>query len=170
VPRTKESAGARPVSTTLAPDPPEDGLSSTQQTLADQVVINLSHADNQHYLQLPARAGDVIIVPAAGEVTVEGWVLNPGKFKITQGMTALSAVAAAGGPQFSETATLLREQGNGGKLDISLDLSKVKDGTEPDVPLQGGDVVIVERSVVGAVPYSLYFLISHIGLGMGIPF
>jgi protein involved in polysaccharide export with SLBB domain len=81
-------------------------------------------------------------------------------------MTALSAIAAAGGAEFSGSATLLREQETGGKLDISLDLSKVKKGSEPDVPLQGGDVVVVERSLVGAVPYSLYFLISHIGVGL----
>ena len=33
------------------------------------------------------------------------------------------------------------------------------------MPLQGGDVVVVERSVVGAVPYALYFLVSHVGVG-----
>lgn len=151
--------------TTLTQGAPLDGSSPTHQTLDQQVVINLSRTDNQRYLELPVRPSDVIIVPAAGEVTVEGWVANPGKFKITSGMTALSAVAAAGGAQFTSSATLLREEGNGGKLELPLSLSKIKDGTEPDVPLQGGDVVFVERSVVGAVPYSLYFLISHMGWG-----
>jgi hypothetical protein len=167
--RANGPEGTRPAATTLAADSPDAASSSALQTLSDQVVINLSRTANQRYLQLPARAGDVIIVPSAGDVTVEGWVPNPGKFKITQGMTALSAIAAAGGPQFTSSATLLREQGNGSKIDIPLDLSKLKNGTEPDVPLQGGDVVIVERSVVGAVPYSLYFLISHMGMGIGLP-
>jgi polysaccharide export outer membrane protein len=169
-PRAMARGKAGLVATTLAQGAPRDGSSPTQQTLDEQVVINLSRAYNQRYLELPAERGDVIIVPAAGEVTVEGWVRNPGKFAITQGMTALSAVAAAGGAQFTSSATLLRERGNGGKSDLPLDLSKIKSGTEPDVPLQGGDVVVVERSVVGAVPYSLYFLINHIGVGMGIPF
>jgi len=163
---TQEPAGARPVATkTVLLDSSQDSFSSTPQILSDQVVINLSQVEN-HYLQLPARSGDVIIIPSAGEVTVEGWVPNPGKFKITQGMTALSAIAAAGGPQFSGSATLVREQKAGGKLDISLDLSKVKKGSEPDAQLQGGDVLVVERSVLGAVPYSLYFLISHVGFGI----
>jgi polysaccharide export outer membrane protein len=168
-PLTQEvGGGPRLVATAtlMSPDSPQDNVSTTRQALSDQVVIELSRADNQYYLQLPARSGDVIIVPSAGEVTVEGWVPNPGKFKITQGMTALSAIAAAGGPQFSGSATLLREQKTGGKLDISLNLSKVKKGSEPDVPLQGGDVVIVERSLLGAVPYSLYFIISHVGVGI----
>lgn len=141
-----------------------DGSSRTQ-TPDDQILINLARADNQRYLELPVRPSDVIIVPAAGEVTVEGWVPNPGHFRITPGMTALSAIAAAGGAEFTSSATLLREQGNGGKFDVPLDLSKLKSGAEPDVPLQGGDVVVVEKSVVGAVPYTLYFLISHVGLG-----
>jgi len=164
-PRAMARGKAQLVATTLAQGAPRDGSSRTQQTLDEQVVINLSRADNRRYLELPARPSDVIIVPAAGEVTVEGWVPNPGKFKITSGMTALSAIAAAGGAQFTLSATLLREQGNGGKFDLPLDLSKIKSGTEPDVPLQGGDVVVVERSVVGAVPYSLHFLISHVGIG-----
>lgn len=163
----QEPAGAHLVATmTPVSDSLQNSSSVTPQTLSDQVVINLSRAENQHYLQLPARSGDLIIVPSAGEVTVEGWVPNPGKFKITQGMTALSAIAAAGGPEFTGSATVLREQDTGGKLDIPLDLSKVKKGSEPDVPLQGGDVVVVERSVLGAVPYSLYFLVSHIGVGI----
>jgi polysaccharide export outer membrane protein len=156
---------ARLVATRLAQGAPGDGSSPTQQTLHEQVVINLSREGNRRYLELPARPGDVIIVPAAGEVTVEGWVPNPGKFKITPGMTALSAIAAAGGAQFTSSATLLREQGNGGKSDLPLHLSQIKTGTQPDVPLQGGDVVVVERSVVGAVPYTLNFLISHVGIG-----
>jgi polysaccharide export outer membrane protein len=163
-----ELGGPRLVATAMmAPAAsPQDGIPRTRQALSDELVIELYHAQNQYYLQLPARSGDVIIVPSAGDVTIEGWVPNPGKFKITQGMTALSAIAAAGGPQFSGSATLLREEKTGGKLDIPLNLSKVKKGSEPDVPLQGGDVVIVERSVLGAVPYSLYFLVSHIGVGI----
>ena len=150
--------------TSLTSSAPVDGSSATQVP-DDQVLINLARAGNQRYLELPVRPGDVIIVPAAGEVTVEGWVPNPGHFKITPGMTALGAIAAAGGAQFTSSATLLREAGNGGKYDMPLDISKLKSGAEPDVPLQGGDVVVVERSVVGAVPYTLYFLISHVGLG-----
>ena len=168
-PRAIVREKARLVATTLAQGVPRDDSSPMQQTLKERVVINLTRADNQRYLELPARPSDVIIVPAAGEVTVEGWVQSPGKFKITPGMTALSAIAAAGGAQFTLSATLVREQQNGGKLDLPLDLSKIKNGTERDVPLEGGDVVVVERSVVGAVPYSLYFLVSHMGVGMGFP-
>jgi polysaccharide export outer membrane protein len=136
------------------------------QRPSEQVFISTSRTEDQRYLELPAMPGDVIVVPAAGQVTVQGWVDKPGAFPITSGMTVLGSVAAAGGPDFSSAATLLRDQSDGHKMEVALDLNKMKHGEQPDPPVQGGDVVVVERSVVGAVPYSLYFLIQHIGLGL----
>ena len=68
---------------------------------------------------------------------------------------------------FPPAATLLREQSDGHKLEVALDLNKMKHGEQPDLPVQGGDIVVVERSAAGAVPYSVYFLVQHIGIGMG---
>ena len=52
------------------------------------------------------------------------------------------------------------------KLDLSLDLTRLKNGTEQDVQVQSGDVIVVERSMAGAVPYSLYFLVQKVGIGL----
>lgn len=145
---------------------PAESNAVSSQIMADGAAIDLSRSANQRYLELPVRPGDVIIVPAAGEVTVEGWVDKPGAFKITPGMTALSAIAAAGGALFTSSATLLRERNNGSKLAIPLNLAQITHGTEPDIPLLAGDVVVANRSVAGALPYSAYFLINHIGIGM----
>ncbi len=134
----------------------------------NQVIILTSDKKDQRYLELPVEPGDVIIVPAAGQVTVQGWVDKPGAFPVTPGLTALGSIAAAGGALFTSSATLLRERGNDRKLEVPLDLTKIKRGEEPDIPVQGGDVVVVERSVAGAVPYSLYFLAQRIGLGVPI--
>ncbi len=130
------------------------------------LIIDLFHATNERYLEMPVKMGDVIIIPVAGEVTVQGWVDKPGSYKITHGMTVLSAIAAAGGALFSSHATLLRERGNDSKMAISLDLNSLKDGTQRDIALEGGDVVVVERSAVGAVPYTAYFLINKMGWGV----
>jgi polysaccharide export outer membrane protein len=169
-----------PNSSNTAPNSGNEGsdaliASAKPEVLAEQMrgqypVIRLSRSENQRFLELPVKPGDVIIVPAAGEVTVQGWVDKPGSFKITPGMTVLSSIAAAGGALFSSSATLLREQSKGGKLQIPLDLPQIKNGEEADVPVQGGDVVVVERSVIGAVPYSLYYLLSRIGVGIPMAF
>jgi polysaccharide biosynthesis/export protein len=122
----------------------------------------------ERYLEMPVRPGDVLFVPAAGSVSVQGWVDKPGLFPITPGMTVLGSVAAAGGALYTSSATLVRGQQGGGHRAISLNLSSIKSGKEADVAVRGGDVIIVERSVAGAIPYSLYFLANKIGLGVPI--
>jgi polysaccharide export outer membrane protein len=127
------------------------------------ISINLT---NRALSDIPMRPGDVIIVPAVGEVMVQGWVVNPGAFKISAGMTATGAIAAAGGPMFSSSAELLRLGPEGRKIRMPLDLSRIRDGDEADVAVQSGDVVIVNRSIVGSVPYGIYELFNKFGTGM----
>jgi protein involved in polysaccharide export with SLBB domain len=135
----------------------------------EEVVIDTSRPEGQHYLEMYARAGDVVIIPAAGQVTVQGWVDKPGAYNVTPGLTALGAIAAAGGANFTRSATILRET-DGGKLQIPINISKIEDGEAGDVGVQSGDVVIVEKSAIGAVPYSLYFLINKLSIFPAIPF
>ena len=131
----------------------------------DPILIDLSNTGGESQLDLPARPGDVIIVPAAGEVMVKGWVKNEGAFKITPGLTVLGAVTAAGGQMFSSSAEILRTDPNGGKVEIQVDLAAIEKMSAPDVPVQAGDIVIVNRSATGAVPYALYSLFEKFGTG-----
>jgi polysaccharide biosynthesis/export protein len=136
---------------------------------SEEVVIDVSRPEGERYLEMFARAGDVIVIPAAGQVTVQGWVDKPGAYNVTPGLTALGAIAAAGGANFTRSATILRETDQG-KLQIALDLSKIKDGQASDVGVQSGDVVIVEKSYIGAIPYSGYFLLNKLSIFPAIPF
>jgi len=133
------------------------------------IVISTTDPGAQTYLGIPARPGDVLIVPSAGEVTVGGWVQGPGAYKITPGMTALSAISAAGGALFSYSAEVLRTDSNGQRLSIPVDISKVQKGEEVDVPVQSGDVVMVDKSAAGAVPYAFYVLYQKVGTGLAVP-
>jgi protein involved in polysaccharide export with SLBB domain len=134
----------------------------------DPIEIDLTSAARAGQLDIPARPGDTIIIPAAGEVMVDGWVANPGAFRIVPGMTALSAVTAAGGALFSQTAEVLRTAPDGSRHATVVDLSKIKSGTEEDVPVEAGDVVFVRRSVAGAMPYAFYELFNKFGAGMSV--
>src|SRR5216683_1846058 len=151
-------AGRRGLAQTL-PIPP----------LAQAHPITISLGDADAPLAIPARPGDVIIVPAAGEVMVQGWVQNPGAFRITPGMTVLGAVTAAGGQLFSSSAEVLRSSAKGGKTALQVNLARVERREESDLPVRSGDVVIVNRSVTGAVPYLLYELFTKFGTGMYLP-
>jgi polysaccharide export outer membrane protein len=132
------------------------------------IVISMVNSKESN-LDVPVRPGDVIMIPARGEVLVQGWVQNPGAYQITPGMTALGAVTAAGGQLFSSSAKVLRAGAHGEKFEIPVDLAKVEHGQQPDVTVQSGDVIIVARSVTGAVPYALYTMFGKFGAGLAIP-
>jgi protein involved in polysaccharide export with SLBB domain len=132
------------------------------------IVLDLSKPASHACLDLPTRPGDVVMVPIAGQVMVQGWVRNPGAFRITSGMTVLGSVSAAGGAMFSRSAELLRTNSDGRHRAIAFNLSKLAQGEAPDIPVQSGDVIIVERSVIGAVPYTLMQLFNRFGAGVGV--
>jgi protein involved in polysaccharide export with SLBB domain len=128
--------------------------------------MDLSGTSNPALLALPARPGDLMIVPAAGEVMVQGWVRNPGAFNITPGMTALGAVTAAGGEMFSSSVDVLRTEEGHRQVDYPLDLGKIKKHEAQDVIVQSGDVVIVNKTAAGALPYLGYTLFNKFNAGL----
>jgi polysaccharide biosynthesis/export protein len=133
------------------------------------IVLNLDMAGDEACLGLPARPGDVVVVPVAGQVMVEGWVRNPGAFAVTPGMTMLGAVSAAGGAIFSWKGELLRADAHGGKNITEYSLSKLESGKQQDPSVQSGDVVLVEKTATGAVPFAIYTLFEKFGTGLMLP-
>ena len=111
---------------------------------------------------MPARPGDVIFVPEAGEVMVQGWVQKPGNYKITPGLTVHGAVAAAGGPMFAadtETSRMTRITKSGEKLTTLINVE------DADMPVQEGDVIDAPYSTAKVVPYGVANFIEHVGVG-----
>ncbi|HRQ87694.1 MAG TPA: polysaccharide biosynthesis/export family protein [Bacteroidia bacterium] len=96
------------------------------------------------------RGGDYIFVPSLTPRSfyVLGSVVRPGPVFFEKGATLVSAVAAAGGPQADAIATkalILR----GGTLQPQVavvNLRAIMKGQEPDLRLEGGDIVWVPRS------------------------
>jgi protein involved in polysaccharide export with SLBB domain len=147
----------------------QSGLSGPAVARLHPIIIWMTDPAMRNYLDLPARPGDLLIIPSAGQVTVGGWVQNPGAFKISTGMTALSAISAAGGAMFSNSGEVLRTADDGQRSIIPVNISRVQKGEEADIPVQSGDVVMVDKSAAGAVPYFAYSLFSKFGTGMFLP-
>jgi protein involved in polysaccharide export with SLBB domain len=133
------------------------------------IALDLTKSTDQACLDLPTRPGDVVMVPIAGQVMVQGWVKNQGAFRITPGMTVLGAISAAGGATFSWSAELLRPESGSKQTIAKFDLTKLARGEQSDVAVQSGDVVVVERSAVGALPYALLGIFNRFGTGMYFP-
>jgi len=148
----------QPLPVSLVPTPPASVM---------PIIIDLAKPSMASCLNLPARPGDIILVPAAGQVGVYGWVMNPGQFNITPGMTVLSAITSAGGAMFSSNVELLRTS-HGNRVSTPMDLSRVESGQEADQAVQSGDVIVIKSSAVGAIPYGLYTLFNKFGTGMNL--
>jgi protein involved in polysaccharide export with SLBB domain len=99
----------------------DSSISNSRGASVVPIIIDLSNPTMTGCLNLPARPGDIILVPAAGQVGVYGWVSHPGSFDVTAGMTVLGAVTAAGGAMFSSNVELLRTE-RGSRVSIPLDL------------------------------------------------
>ncbi len=132
----------------------------------DPIVIDLEGLTNgthQTSLALPARPGDVIMVPEAGDALVKGWVTKPGSYKITTGLTIVGAITAAGGLHFAADTTavkVIRTHKGGGKAVFIADLQKIERGEVPDIAVKEGDIIDVAASTAKLVPYGFYTVIN----------
>lgn len=122
--------------------------------LSDQIripVVDLVERGDPA-LNVPIFAGDQINVPPAREITVHflGEVARPGSltFRADEGMTLLTAIAAAGG--LTETASkkirIKRRSPTGEPTEMVIDYRRVLDSDDPDVALADGDLIIVKES------------------------
>ncbi|MEM6456382.1 MAG: polysaccharide biosynthesis/export family protein [Acidobacteriota bacterium] len=123
--------------------------------LADQLTISVddlvTRADPA--VNVPIRAGDLINVPAAMEITVHllGEIENPGSlsFRDTQRVTLLTAIARAGG--LTETAAnkirILRPvEGRDQPEEIIADYRQILAGKQADIALRDEDILVVRES------------------------
>ena len=112
------------------------------------------------------------MVPTRGEVLVHGWVVKPGSYPITPGLTMLGAVMAAGGPLFAadlSTVRILRRDRARQETSVYVNLDHVRDGVSPDVDVRSGDIIVLAASGAKVVPYSLYQLVAsmlHVGANL----
>jgi len=97
-------------------------------------------------LEIPVRGGDMVVVPEAGKIMVEGEVQKAGSYDLSQQMTLLAALAAAGGITYGAKADeveLVRDLGPDKQARLIVDLQKIGTGEQKDVRLRNGDIVRV---------------------------
>jgi polysaccharide export outer membrane protein len=118
---------------------------------SETIVVDLKRLVGQGVLELnlPIKNGDVIYVPFAQNAYVLGAVTTPKNVPVKDNITAIQAVAMAGGQHVilsSNQVTILRFNDRGETTTLTLDLKKVTAGQEADIPLKGGDIVFVQES------------------------
>ncbi len=126
-------------------------------------------------INLTLKPGDVIYVPEAGAVFVEGAVRKPGSFPIKEGVTTLTqCIAMAGGMATyadSSDVKLIRHHDDGRREVIQLDLRKIQNGEAEDTVVKDRDAIVVGASATKRILYGLRlnFLFGLVGVGYDPP-
>ena len=114
----------------------------------DQVVSSDAPGEGVRY-NIILEPGDVVYVPKAGSVFVDGYVKRPGSFPLSTPITLTQAIALAGGMLNEASAdriAIYRMGEKGKRYMIRVNVDKVREGKEPDPTLQDNDVVVVPSS------------------------
>jgi polysaccharide export outer membrane protein len=107
-------------------------------------------------------------VPEAGSVFVEGAVERPGVFQAPGEMTVLKAVAMAGGLKFEadrNTLHVLRRNPTSGEwIQSTVALADIRNSPANDIPLNDGDIVVVENGAIRTAWVGLWTGITRIAM------
>jgi len=101
-------------------------------------------------LNVPIHMGDVVYVPEAGVVYVDGAVQKPGTVPIEDNMTVSQAITAAGGlSRVAEDSDVRLMRNNNGKVEMTeIDLEQIQDGQMSDIVLEDQDVIVVGKNAI----------------------
>jgi polysaccharide biosynthesis/export protein len=141
-------------------------LNEDNPNLGQSLIIDLSRDSHQsRYLDLPVRPGDTIFVPAAGTVSLVGWVYRAQTLPITNKLSVLGAIAASGGTMWAadqHEVRIVRRQSDGQRAIMTVDIASIQAGTTGDVPLQDGDIIDVPYSAYKIPGYAIYYAVQGI--------
>lgn len=138
------------------------------QETAQSVIIDLDQMvkEGREELNVGIKGGDVIYVPEAGAVYVDGAVRKAGSYPIRQEMSVQEAIVAAGGLQSfadAKNVKLVRYMGKGRREVAKLSLDDLQRGAADELKVQDRDVIFVESSATSA-----FFQGLRLSLGTGL--
>ena len=100
-------------------------------------------------INMVLEPGDVVYVPRAGSIFVDGFVNSPGAFPLTSRITVSQAIALAGGtaPEASTSDIYIyRLTENGERTPVKVSLNEIREGKAEDPYLRENDVLLVPGS------------------------
>jgi polysaccharide export outer membrane protein len=117
------------------------------------------------------QGGDVIFVPEAGQVFVDGAVRKPGTYPISHSkMTVTEGIALAGGLASyanDESIKLIRYMGDGKEREIiSISYSDLQGGLGDSLLLEDQDIIFAESSAMGTLISGSGFSLGLLGTGV----
>ena len=135
-----------------------------------EIDLDLLLDKGQTDLNIPIQMGDVVYVPEAGVVYVDGAVKTPGSFPLKDDMTVSQAITAAGGFNDVASASDVKLVRNvKGQIQVTpIDMEQIHSGTQADTELEDQDVVVVGKSGIksflDAIRFGLFFPPFSVGV------
>ncbi|WP_456460286.1 SLBB domain-containing protein [Reichenbachiella sp.] len=113
-----------------------------------RTVKSIAREDRESFKM---KNGDEIFIPEISEefvsrVTIEGPVLNPGEYELTEGLTLSDLISKADGLRgdaFMERGIIIRRNKDFSLSNLSFDPKKILNG-ETDIALQNNDIIKIQ--------------------------
>lgn len=139
-----------------------NGNQQTYMVDLDELLLKGNSA-----LNLVMKPGDVVYVPQAGNVYIEGAVGKSGSYPIQKDLTTVSQIltVAGGVAPYGDASNvkLIRYVGDGKREITQLDMNKISSGEADDPIVKDRDALIVGFSTSKRILYGL-----RLGLGFGL--
>jgi len=120
------------------------------------------NAENSGLVNMPIQVGDVINVPQAGMVFIDGAVKTPGSFPLPRRYSLTQALMLAGGVDYElanySGTTIFRRRSPGEVDTIPADLNEINAGNAVDPQIEPDDTIVVPISAMK------YFVKRYIGI------
>ena len=109
-----------------------------------------TNAENAELVSMPIQVGDIINVPLAGTVFIDGAVKNPGSFPLPRRYSLTQALTLAGGVDYELAnyggATIFRRRGRGEVDAIPANLNEILAGNAADPQIEPDDTIVIPVS------------------------
>jgi polysaccharide export outer membrane protein len=143
-----------------------EGKPGTEREVGIEIALeDLTGGLKQAPVTVPLLPGDVVIVPEAGRVEVDGEVNEPGSFPLSAKTSLLGAIAAAGGLTYSadiNQVQIIRDIGDGQKALKNFDLENLVLNDGGDARLRNGDIIKVTSTTTRFVARQLVEAINRV--------
>jgi polysaccharide export outer membrane protein len=147
-------------------------ISRREADRLETLVVDLDRLaqEGNGSMNLVMMPGDVVNVPKAGVIYVQGSVSKPGAYRLRDAMTLTQAISAAGGPDQKLAnaggTRLFRRGPNGERTEVEIDMGAINAGKVEDTMLVENDIVVVPMSLPR---YVVDRFIGGVGMGLSVP-
>jgi len=127
----------------------------------NSIIIDLNKLIEQWNIMddLMLYPGDIVYIPKAKNIFVDGFVKHPDAYPMTEPITLSQAISKAGGMLIDadpSKVAIYRKSNSGNREIIYANMDKIRNGEQKDIALEPEDIVVVPSSAVKVFVYRFF--------------